>query len=247
MSKPPSSKQHISNRYQGNQKNIPSMATPRTPEPPNRLGFAGVIMFFGIFGGLIWLMMFALGLGPYRSEFTIAERQMTRTVSELVAFVPTATLEPAAKPTDTPAPIPTPSATFIATPELYPFVLDGEPEPVPSVMIRPQLGCEWLVIAGQVWDLEGEPVTGLTLHLYGELGGFTIDRFVLSGSENAVVYGRSGYEFTLEDLVVTSTDGLQIQLVDTNGLPLSLAYKLQTYEDCQRNLILVNFKQVRAE
>ena len=53
--------------------------------------------------------------------------------------------------------------------------------------------------------------------------------------------------FTLEDLVVTSTDGLQIQLVDTNGLPLSLAYKLQTYEDCQRNLILVNFKQVRAE
>lgn len=125
--------------------------------------------------------------------------------------------------------------------------MDGEPEAVPSAMIRPKLGCEWLVIAGQVWDLQGDPITGLTLHLFGEVNGYAIDQFVLTGAEEAIVYGESGYEFALENQVVDSDGSLFIQLVDTNQLSLSLPYALQTFDDCQRNLILVNFKQVRAQ
>lgn len=106
-----------------------------------------------------------------------------------------------------------------------------------------QLDCDWLVIAGQVWDLGDTPLTGLTLHLYGELGGYTIERFVLSGS--ALAYGESGYQFELENLVIDSQDSLFIQLVDTNGIPLSHPYAIQTYDDCNKNLILINFKQVR--
>ena len=247
MNKQPPSKKPISSRYQGSQKNIPSMATPRVPEPPNRLGFTGFILFLGISGGLIWLLLFAFGWGPYKPDGEISAVNFTATATAGLAFDGTSTLEPAEFISPTPEASATASAPPSPTPELYPYVLDGEPEPVPSVMVRPQLGCEWLVIAGQVWDLEGEPVTGLTLHLFGELGGYTIDRFVLSGSENAVVYGRSGYEFTLEDLLVTSESSLQIQLIDSNGIPLSLPYTLQTFEDCQRNLILVNFKQVRPQ
>jgi len=219
------------------------MATPRQPEPPNRVGFTGFIFFMGVLGGLVWLLMLIFGWGPYQS----GDQAITPTqLSAGITFeVPTPTFSPMASPSETIVPSLTPTFTPTATPELFPFVLDSEPEPVPSVMIRPRLGCDFLIIAGQVWDLEGDPVTGLTLHLYGELGGFTIDRYVLTGAENAVAYGESGYEFALEGLVVDSENTLFIQLVDTNDLPLSLPYTLQTFEDCQRNLILVNFKQVR--
>jgi hypothetical protein len=44
---------------------------------------------------------------------------------------------------------------------------------------------------------------------------------------------------------VGSEETLYIQLVDENNAPLSHPYLVQTYEDCQKNLILVNFKQVR--
>ncbi|MFW5713350.1 MAG: hypothetical protein ACOCYU_01635, partial [Brevefilum sp.] len=141
-------------------------------------------------------------------------------------------------------PSPTPTVTPTATPEVYPFVLRGEPEMMSSALIRPQLSCDYLIIAGQVWDLQDVPVTdSATVHLFGELGGFTIDRFALPGS--AAVYGESGYEFVLEGLVVDSVDSLAIRLEETNGLPLSAEYQIQTYEDCQKNLILINFKQVR--
>jgi hypothetical protein len=113
-----------------------------------------------------------------------------------------------------------------------------------SAWIRPQLGCDWLVIAGQVWDLRGDAVTdSVSVYLFGELNGYAVDEFRLPGTEKA--YGESGYEFALEGFVVDSEDSLYIQLVDANNLPLSHPYLLQTFNDCQKNLILVNFKQVR--
>ena len=48
--------------------NIPSMATPRKPEPPNRVGFLGAIIMLGVLGGLVWLAMLVLGIGPYHVE-----------------------------------------------------------------------------------------------------------------------------------------------------------------------------------
>ena len=198
----------------------------------------------GVLGGLIWLAMLVLGIGPYHVEgptmtpSPTATRTMRPATSTSTGptstLTPTLTLTPTATSTETPT----------STPELRPFILAGEPETMSSEMIpQQQLGCDWLVIAGQVWDLGDAPVTGLTLHLYGELGGFTIDRFVLSGS--ALAYGESGYQFELENLVIDSQDSLLIQLVDTNGIPLSHPYAVQTYEDCNKNLILINFKQVR--
>ena len=78
---------------------------------------------------------------------------------------------------------PSPTLLPSATPEILPFVLDGEPEPVPSVMIRPKLGCDWLVIAGQVWDLQGSPLVGLKVRLFGTLGGYAIDTYALTGAD----------------------------------------------------------------
>lgn len=240
-------------RY-GQERQISSMATPRRPEPPKKGGFLGVVFTLGIFGGLVWLVMLIFNIGPYATVTPVQTRTpqdqpflvtetlaasenlfTTATTAGLTVTNPTATLIPSVSPTSTQTP----------TQEVLPYVLDGEPEPVPSSMIRPQLGCEWLVIAGQVWDLQGDPMIGLKLHLYGELNGLAIDQYALTGAEEAAAYGKSGYEFALEGLLVDSEATLFIQLVDADDVPLSLPYAVHTYEDCSRNLILVNFKQVR--
>ena len=221
------------------------MATPRRPQEPKKPGFLGYVFVLGIFGGLIWLVMLIFSLGPYEMDGVNLPPTLTPTdilifgsTQTLAPFIPemtteTFTLEPSITPSVTPSP----------TLELLPYIIIGEPETMSSALIRPALGCDWLIIAGQVWDLQDAPVRGLTLHLFGELNGFTINRFSQTGS--APDYGGSGYEFILENLVVDSQDSLFIQLVDAEGIPYSHPYALETFNDCQKNLILVNFKQVR--
>lgn len=231
-------------RY-SSQRQLPSMATPRRPQTPPKSSFLGVVFVLGILGGLVWLIMLIFGLGPY----TIDEINTTQipTAINLIplgnTFAPSTTVTRIATATVVASPTLTPTITPSPTLELLPFILLGEPEWMSSALIRPGLGCEWLIIAGQVWDLQDAPLRGLTLHLYGELAGYTIDRFAQTGS--AADYGQSGYEFTLENLVVDSQESLFIQLIDANGIPLSHPYAIETFNDCQKNLILVNFKQVR--
>lgn len=237
---------HLKNQAKlSSQRQLPSMATPRRPQPPQKPGFLAFMFVIGIMGGLVWLVMLIFGLGPY----AIDEANATITPTSIIlvplgnTLAPSPTITPTATSTATSTPTLTPTVTPSPTLELLPFILIGEPETMSSALIRPGLGCEWLIIAGQVWDLQDAPVRDLTLHLIGELEGFTIDRFALAGS--APDYGESGYEFTLENLVVDSEDSLFIQLVDAEGIPFSHPYALETFNDCQKNLILVNFKQVR--
>ncbi len=219
------------------------MATPRRPEPPKKTGFFGFIFIIGILGGLVWLGMLIFRLGPYEPEVTpttVAEASATLSPSQTPLLLSTELPFP----TSSSTPTLTPTITQTPTREILPFVLFGEPETMSSALIRPQLNCDWLVIAGQVWDLPGDPVTdSVSVHLFGELNGFIIDQYRTPGTEE--VYGESGYEFALEGFVVDSEETLYIQLVDENNAPLSNPYLVQTYEDCQQNLILVNFKQVR--
>ncbi|MEA3327730.1 MAG: hypothetical protein U9R53_10590 [Chloroflexota bacterium] len=240
--KPPARKSKHINRY-GEPIEIPSMATPRRPQPSSKGNILGIIFFIIVLAGIVWLTMFLFGLGPYLSEGA----QITPTLTDIPVVSLTAsqtlmhthTLQPAVTSTVTATPTVTPTPTL----ELRPFVQDGEQEATNIELIRPELNCNWLVVAGQVWDLQGDPIPGLTLHLFGQIAGFSIDQVRVSGS--APAYGDSGFEFALEGLVLASQDSLVIQLEDTNGLPLSHPYTIETFEDCQRNLILVNFKKVR--
>ena len=230
MSKQPKSNQS-SSRYD-NRRPLQSMATPRRPEPPKKMGFLGFLLILGILAGLIWLVMLIFGLGPYKSaEITPSPTQAVSLVDDKTA-TPTMTLTLTLAPSDAPTqtftlePTQTPTITPSPTQELMPFVLKGSQETMSSALIRPELDGDWLILAGQVWDLQDEPVTGLTLHLYGELAGYAIDELILSGS--ATAYGESGYEFALENMVVDSEDSLYIQLTDPNGLALSHSYTVQT-------------------
>ncbi len=224
---------------------LPPMATPRGPQPPKKPSCLAVIFVFGIVGGLVWLMMLLMGWGPY----AVGEDQTTPTITliPIIVLRGTPTITPTSASTAITTPIisatqtttPTPSST----PELMPFIMIGEQENLSSALLRPGLGCEVLIIAGQVWDLQDASLKGLQLQLSGTLGGFTIDSVALSGS--APNYGESGYEFTLDNLRIPSEETLFIQLLDANGNPLSARYGIETFNDCQKNLILINFKQVR--
>jgi hypothetical protein len=59
------------------------------------------------------------------------------------------------------------------------------------------------------------------------------------------IYGPGGYEFELGEGPVASTQTLWVQLLDQAMLPLSDKIYFDTFSECDKNLILINFNQVR--
>jgi hypothetical protein len=125
----------------------------------------------------------------------------------------------------------------------YPFQLRGEMNSVKSTIIHPDQGCKWLGVGGEVFDFQGSPLVGLTIQVGGGLNGRAVNMISLTGT--ATQYGPAGYEFTLGEMPVDSQGRLWLQLLDQAGLPLSQRFTFNTSSDCNQNLVLVNFKQVR--
>lgn len=124
-------------------------------------------------------------------------------------------------------------------PPEYPFEL----QPTGVMAIQGFYGCNWEGVAGQVFDLAGIPIQNLILHLGGFWAGQTVSAEKLTGS--ASQYGPAGYEFLLGTQTLGSTQALWIQMFDSTHKEISARVYLDTYNDCARNLILVNFNQVR--
>ncbi len=96
-------------------------------------------------------------------------------------------------------------------------------------------GCNWLGIAGQVFDFDGRAVQGL--YVYVEGGG--LDYGAPTGAHPQ--YGSGGYEIYIADHVIDTIDTYRIQVRDAGGLVLSDWYTIPTFADCSKNLIMVNF------
>lgn len=150
---------------------------------------------------------------------------------------------PAATVTNTAAPLP--SATLNPTEDpnrIYSFGLLGDPLPVLAAEYDPNKTCDWTGVGGALFDLEGLAVKGIRVELSGQYGETLIDLVTLSGT--ALVYGPSGYEFTLGGSPIAA-QGLIIRLVDHTGLPLSAPVYFDTFDSCDQNLILMDFKQIQ--
>jgi len=174
-------------------------------------------------------------------------------------WTPAPTLEPTLTdtpaPSSTPAPTETPFSLFTLTPTTasgateapaeFPFIVGpGTPVGTSSLAFHPEAGCNWMGVAGQVFDLSGAPVSGQQVRVGGTLLGASIDMLSLTGLTTA--YGNNGfYEFTLGEKPVISTGTLWVQLIDQSGLPMSDKIYFDTYDACDKNLIFVNFKQAR--
>jgi hypothetical protein len=171
-------------------------------------------------------------------------------------WTPSPTLEPTDTvtplPTDTPAPTETPFSLFTPTETSVPAagrgmpfeVSAGTPVSTSSAAFHPESGCEWMGVAGQIFDLSGAPISGQQVRIGGFLGGKPVDMLTLTGLTSS--YGTAGfYEFTLGEVPVASNGSLWVQLLDQAGLAMSEKVFFETFDTCDKNLIFINFKQVR--
>lgn len=169
----------------------------------------------------------------------------TPSPTSLPSDTPTATITPT--PTDTQTPGITPSATVTAGPSptspKYSFVIhQGSPQAIANIAHQ-DLGCSWMGVAGQAFSLNGAPVLGLFIQVGGTLEGQPIEGITMTGT--ALEYGKGGYEYQLGSKPVDSSNTIWIQLMDMANLPLSDKVYFKTFASCDKNLILVNFTQVK--
>ncbi|BCY18636.1 hypothetical protein hrd7_24850 [Leptolinea sp. HRD-7] len=154
------------------------------------------------------------------------------------------TLKPSPGPTNTKI-IETPTAVP-PTPEdtsLYTFDLQAKPESISATLFKQERTCNWSGIAGQVFDLQGRPITGITVQVDGPMYGKNIKFLNITGS--SPWYGVGGYEIFLTDKPVDTQGEYGIRLVDQNGRSLSPRFKFNTSSDCAKNLVIVNFRQIK--
>lgn len=156
--------------------------------------------------------------------------------SETPTLFPTFTLEPSLTPVSlvtpsiTPTPTKTPKASFSAT-VTY----------IDSTIIHSEAGCNWQGVAGTIVDANNADMLGITIRLSGFYSAKSRNELTVSGI--APAYGKSGFEFFLGTVPISSEELLFIQLLDQAGLPLSDNIPLDTFNDCSKNLALVKFRK----
>lgn len=138
----------------------------------------------------------------------------------------------------------TPPPTFTPKPYYpFPYMAQSQPQAISASVFNPSRGCGWMGIGGRVTDMQNRSVTGITVQVVGSLAKLYVNKTSLTGLASA--YGPSGYEFTLADLPVASKGQLSVRLLDQAGNQISETLQFDTFEDCQRNLIVIDFKQMR--
>ena len=173
------------------------------------------------------------------------------------------------EPTDPPTEVPTPrsTATLPPTPTFFslvpgeetsetatveptaggmPFVLKGGKYAAIENFAYPEAGCDWMGVAGRVFDLRDSVILGQQVQLGGVLPGAPgPGDFSLTLTGLATRYGAGFYEFTLANRPIASNGTLWLQVLDQQGLPMSDKVYFDTSAECDKNLILVDFEQVR--
>lgn len=245
----------------------PALETKQKPDSGSPFLRLGTIYFLLAAFALIAYFVF-IYFNPYHSlnpfppppeEAAAAQLTLTETPSPTI----TPTLESLPEVTETPAPA-TPTVETVLRPTFtiaYPTPTDvvlmtetpaGTPEArqfyvaqegSPSYLAYPT-GCDGLYVAGNVIDIENDPVMLMTVRASGLLGDQQISLEALSGS--SPTYTESGWEIKLSDQLVASTGAITIALYEQGGRePVSEQVVVDTISDCSKNLVVVNFVQER--
>lgn len=222
--------------------------------------------------GVLFLTLFVnpqAGFNPFPPPTIPGVMQYpTATNTSHIQLMPTWTATNTREPTSTFTPRPTSTKIIVATdtpqnytpeatsldatgtaptdtPGSFSFILQhGSPTAISSVSFYPDRDCDWMGVAGQATSMSGAPVFGLFIQLGGSLEGQPIDT-MLSMTGTAPQYGQGGFEFTLGDHPIASEDTLWVQLLDQANLPLSEKVYFDTFDDCDKNLIIIYFSQIK--
>jgi hypothetical protein len=172
-------------------------------------------------------------------------------------WTPTTDISPATNliPNPTETPVPPITDNVVPTSEVLPGlalaqaeyafeVQQGSPSALPAAKFHQDASCDWIGVAGQATSLNGEAVRGLFVQLGGYIEGVDrVDNLVMTGL--ASQYGYGGFEITIANKLIASQGTLWIQLLDQQNLPLSDRIYFDTYDDCQKNLIVIYFNQAK--
>lgn len=121
-------------------------------------------------------------------------------------------------------------------------IQDGSPVYI-SNFNHPDVGCNWAGVAGQVFQTDGSPTYGYTVVITGSINGKAVSLNGVTGGAQA--YGIGGYEVQLSNAPFASTGTLKVNLLNTELKPVSAPISLTTYQDCQANLIVMNFRLIQ--
>jgi len=165
------------------------------------------------------------------------------TATQAPTLTPTATEAVTSTPTSSPTASATPTQPPTATPdELGSFfeIQEGSPSAVDSTVFHPELGCNFMGVAGQAFGVNGAPIADLQVQISGTLDGQPVDKTGLTGA--ATQYGAgSYYEVQLANQPIASDSTLQITLFADSGQPISDPFTFSTTVSCQQNLLFINF------
>jgi len=167
------------------------------------------------------------------ATWTVAPSEV---VTETPTLLPTYTLEPSATPfslvtpTVTLTPTATPKAPFSAT-ITY----------IASTIIHQEAACNWQGIGGTIVDANNADMLRITVRLVGFYNNKSKNEITVSSI--APEYGKSGFEFVLGTVPISSKGDLYLQLEDQSTLPLSDKIYIDTFNDCAKNLVLVRLKK----
>jgi hypothetical protein len=188
---------------------------------------------------------------PSSTETSTPEIQPSVYVKETASLSVTATQSPLPDYTQTPSFVsstaPTIQVQNTLTPTLviYAYHLQVDTPKYIQNFGHLDNGCNWLGVAGQVFDKSGNTVNKVVVSISGTLNNRNIDLLTITGLPQSSIYGPGGFEIALADYTMDSLQPLTIRLFDLNGAPLSPGYTFNTFKDCSSNLIIINFQAIK--
>lgn len=161
---------------------------------------------------------------------------------------------PTQGPTDTPRPVrpsntprptvyftPFPTDTGTPTPTIHPYPFKLVDEGVRFESYPFSSGCDWLGMAGEVLDQEGEPIPGIAVVLNG--GGL---QNIVTYSGDKAEFGPSGWEIFVDNKVKEGIFTIQLwhrmYASDTENREVSELVEVRTRRDCRANMAYLVFE-----
>ncbi|HEY88840.1 MAG TPA: hypothetical protein G4N98_03780 [Thermoflexia bacterium] len=161
-----------------------------------------------------------------RTPAPVGEEELPLTWTPTLTPTPTSTRTPPASPT----PRRTATPTLRATRSPHPFSYQLHYE-------APYYSCNWAGVAGRVEDLEGNPLNGYSIHVWGG----EVD--LVANSGDTPMYGKSGWEEFLNDYPLQSSGEYKVQLHDKDAphAPVSAPITLDFTGYCAQSLAFIIF------
>ncbi len=124
----------------------------------------------------------------------------------------------------------------VQPPSPYPFILRDN-QVIYTANFANTAQCAWQGIGGQVFDVNGQPLLNMRIHVFGA----GVDLFTTSGTNT--LYGFSGWEVPLNTTVTSNSYIVELQSAE--GTIISPQVTVTFVPDCTKNLALVSFSQTR--